>query len=147
MQNSPSHYYYQNVSNFLQAKSFAFISEDLNLKLHLYTKSWVKFINMQREIISILQKLSIFLMTVQFNTKITKISWISATIIYSDFDLEPECNFFASSHRKSAVNRIGGIIRWLTGRASFQRPYNQILSMWSALTSFQWSYCAITTNL
>ena len=49
---------------------------------------------------------------------------------YRDFDLEAEWNFFETSHGKSAVNGKGEIIKWLSARASFQKPYNnQILSV------------------
>ena len=38
-------------------------------------------------------------------------------------------SFFITSPGKSAVERIGKIIKQLTGRTTFQRPYNnQILS-------------------
>ena len=38
-------------------------------------------------------------------------------------------NLFATSHWKSAVDGIGGTIKRLTARGSFQRPYNnQVLS-------------------
>ena len=61
---------------------------------------------------------------------------------YSDFNLEAEWNFFATNHGKFAVNGIGGIIKRLTARASFQRPYNnQILS-----SEAVYQFCSKTTE-
>ena len=68
-------------------------------------------------------------MDVQSNIKITNIFKISATIIVilmwkqNGISLQPVIG-------KSAVNGNRGIIKWLTARASFQKPYNnQILSV------------------
>ena len=46
-----------------------------------------------------------------------------------DFGLEGEWNFFATSHRKSACDGIGGTVKRLLTKASLQRPYtNRILT-------------------
>ena len=51
---------------------------------------------------------------------------------------------FATSHAKSAVDGVGGTIKELIARASFQRPYkNQILSA-DAVYQF---YCKTIENI
>lgn len=43
----------------------------------------------------------------------------------SDFDVEAEWHFFATSHGKSACDGLGGTVKRLAARASLQRPYNE----------------------
>ena len=47
-----------------------------------------------------------------------------------DFDVERDWHFFfATSHGKSACDRIGGVLKKMTGKARLQRPFeNQILT-------------------
>lgn len=53
----------------------------------------------------------------------------------TDFDLQAEWNFFATSHGKSACDGIGGTVKRLTKKASLQRPTsNQILNIDSMFT-------------
>ena len=48
---------------------------------------------------------------------------------YADCNFKATWNFFATGHEKPAVDRIGGTIKQLTPKASFQRQCNdQILS-------------------
>ena len=45
------------------------------------------------------------------------------------FNVECGCHFFATSHRKSACDEIGEVVKRLTTKASLQRPFkNQILT-------------------
>ena len=46
-----------------------------------------------------------------------------------DFDVDCEWHFFATSHGKSACDRIGGVVKRMTAKASLQRSSeNQILT-------------------
>ena len=44
-----------------------------------------------------------------------------------DFDVECEWHFFATSHAKSACDRIGGVLKRMTGKASLQRPFGYLI--------------------
>ena len=67
---------------------------------------------------------------------------------YSDFDLETEWTFFATSHGKSAIDGIGGKIKQLTARASLQRAYNdQILLVKVVYQFFSKTIESISFNL
>ena len=131
MQYSPSCYYYKVVSIVLQEKSFGFISEDLKHDIAfdiVMTLSWVKFEYVKGNYmhITVVKYFSDGCVVQYKNYKY----FLNLCHHYSDFDMEAEWNFFATSHGKSAVNGNRCIIKWLTARASFQKPYNnQILSV------------------
>ena len=61
----------------------------------------------------------------------------------TEFGIEAEWNFFATSHGKSPCDAIGGTVKRVTARASLQRPRgNQILT---PLEMFE--FCSTTTSL
>jgi hypothetical protein len=41
-----------------------------------------------------------------------------------DFVVPAEWHFFATSHGKSACDKVGGTLKRLAAKASLQRPYN-----------------------
>lgn len=53
-----------------------------------------------------------------------------------DFELAAECNFFATSHGKSACDGIGGTVKRLVAKASLQRPYNDPNLTYEAILDF-----------
>lgn len=58
-----------------------------------------------------------------------KNNFINVTYHQSDFKLQAEWHFFATSHGKSASDGIGGTLKRLAAKASLQRPINdQILT-------------------
>ena len=127
MQHSPSQYYYKDVSIALQEKSIGFISEDLKHDTAFVYEVMSKvceYVKGNYMYITIVKYFSDGCAVQYKNRKY----FLNLCHHYSDFDLEAEWNFFATSHEKSAVNGKGGIIKWLSARASFQKPYNnQIL--------------------
>ena len=65
-------------------------------------------------------------MAVLANTKTKNV--INLCHHQEDFSLEAEWVFFATSHGKSPCDGIGGTVKRLVGKRSFQRsPKNQIL--------------------
>ena len=127
MQYSPSHYYHQNVSNVLQEKSFGFISEDLKHNTTFVYEVMSKVCEYVKGNYMHITKVKYFSDGCAVQYKNYK-NFLNLCHHYSDFDLEAEWNFFVTWDGKSAVNGIWGIIKWLTATASFQRPYNHILS-------------------
>ena len=60
-----------------------------------------------------------------------------------EFAIEADWNFFATSHRKSPCDAIGGTVKRVTAIASLQRPSgNQILT-----PSDMFEFCSTTTSL
>lgn len=45
--------------------------------------------------------------------------------------------FFATAHRKGTCDGLGGTVKWLAAKASFQRPYNE--QIMTPLQLFLWS--------
>ena len=54
----------------------------------------------------------------------------------SDFGLDAEWNFFATSHGKGPCDGVGGTVKRLAARASLQRPYDRQILTPQALFEF-----------
>ena len=116
------------MSNVFQEKSFGFISEDLKHDtafLYVVMRKVCEYVKGNYQHITKVKYFSDGCAAQYKNYK----NFLNLCYHYSDFDLETEWTFFATSHGKSAIDGIGGKIKQLTARASLQRLYNnQILS-------------------
>ena len=129
MQHSLSCYYYKDVSNVLQEKSFGSVSVDLKHDTAFVYEVMIKVCGYVKGIYRHITKVKYFSDGCAIQYK-NYTHFLNPCHHYSDFNLEAQWNFFVTSRGKSAVNGIGGIIKWLTAKARFQRPYNnQILSV------------------
>jgi len=65
----------------------------------------------------------------------------------SDFGIDAEWHFFATSHRKEPCDGLGGTVKQLAARASLQRPYDhQIMKPcqlyeWASASTIVSTYC------
>jgi hypothetical protein len=57
------------------------------------------------------------------------------------FRVPAESHFFATSHGKSAYDGIGGTLKRLAAKASFQRPYND--QTMTPLQLYEWAQSSI----
>ena len=70
----------------------------------------------------------------------------------SDFGLDAEWNFFATSHGKGPCDGVGGTVKRLAARASLQRPYDRQILTPQALFEFaeeeikkiSFTYCTVS---
>lgn len=60
---------------------------------------------------------------------------------YSDFAVEAEWHFSATSHGKGACDGLGGTVNRLAARASLQRPYEQ--QIMTPLQLYNWACCTL----
>ena len=108
----------------LQHLSFVIISDCHHhdtVAVHLYQKCLIEYL--KTILILYLTKYFIFLMEQLHNTRIVKTFWIFATI--TDFEIDAEWHFFATSHGKGPCDGVGGTIKRLAAKTSLQRPYDK----------------------
>ena len=130
--------YYKDMSNFLQEKSFAFISENLKHDTAFVYEVMSNVCEYVKGNYQHITKVKYFSDSCAVQYKNYK-NLLNPCHHYSDFNLEAKWNFFTTGHGKSAVEGIGRTIKQLTRRTTFQRRYNKVLS---AVAAYQ--FCSKT---
>ena len=89
---------------------------------HLFQKSFITFL--KTRLPSFPEKIYYFSDGAAAQYKNHK-NFINLYYHEADFGIHAEWHFFATSHRKSACDGVGGMIKRLAAKASLQRPYDQ----------------------
>jgi hypothetical protein len=87
-----------------------------------------------------LKKIFTSLMGLQHNTKTEKTK-LNITCHNEDFEVPAKWHFFATSHGKSACDGVGGTLKRLAAKASFQQPYND--QMMTPHQLYEWAQSSI----
>lgn len=124
----PFVFYYKNEDGEIQCKSLCVISDNLEhntAAVHTFQKYFIEEV---QNVLPTVQKIIYFSDGASSQYK-NKKNFINICYHKTDFGVDCEWNFFASSHGKNACDGIGGTTKRAVARASLQRPYsNQILT-------------------
>lgn len=104
-------------------KSYVVISDSLihdSVAVHLHIKHFIEFLKSSFDSV---QKIYYFSDGAGSHYKNRK-SFYNLCQHSSDFDVQAEWHFFATSHGKSPCDGLGGTVKRLAVKASLQKPYN-----------------------
>lgn len=124
----PFVFYFKDENNQLRNGNFVIISDCLKhdaTAVNLFIKHYLQFLQENYE-----QRSKVIYFSDGCGGQYkNKNNFLNVTYHQSDFELQAEWHFFATSHGKSASDGIGGTLKRLAAKASLQRPVNdQILT-------------------